>query len=136
MRGLQHELHGLPQEVQIPARAQRVEQVGEGRLVEGHRGDLLREPLDGITPKITRWPLSRVDPPQNPAHLSPVEPSKDPGCIGVWAVRLRQGASTGKGAALNPTTPGDTHRTGRRARLLAGRNEHWRRPVMKGWTDN
>ena len=35
--GLQHELHRLPQEVQVTARAQGVEQLGQSRLVEGHR---------------------------------------------------------------------------------------------------
>jgi hypothetical protein len=41
---LQHELHRLAHEVEISARTQCVEQVGQGRLVEGHRGVLLREP--------------------------------------------------------------------------------------------
>jgi hypothetical protein len=36
--------HRLAQEVQIAAGAQRVEQLGQGRLVKGHRFDLLREP--------------------------------------------------------------------------------------------
>src|SRR5918997_7054537 len=35
--GLQHELHRLPQEVQVAAGAQGVEQFGQSRLVEGHR---------------------------------------------------------------------------------------------------
>ena len=35
---LQHELHRLAHEVQVAAGAQRVEQLGQGRLIEGHRG--------------------------------------------------------------------------------------------------
>ena len=42
--GLQHELHRLPHEVEVSAGAQGVEKVGQGRLVEGHRGVLLRDP--------------------------------------------------------------------------------------------
>ena len=41
---LQHQLHRPAHEVQIAARAQCVEQFGQGRLVKGHRCDLLREP--------------------------------------------------------------------------------------------
>jgi hypothetical protein len=41
---LQHELHRVAHEVDVAARAQRVEQLGQGRLVKGHRGVLLREP--------------------------------------------------------------------------------------------
>ncbi len=36
--GLQHELHGLSHEVEVSAGAQRVEEVGQCRLVKGHRG--------------------------------------------------------------------------------------------------
>ena len=42
--GLQHELHGLAHEVEVSAGAEGVEKVGQGRLVKGHRGVLLREP--------------------------------------------------------------------------------------------
>ena len=41
---LQHQLHRLAHEVDVAAGAQRVEQLGQGRLVEGHRGVLLRDP--------------------------------------------------------------------------------------------
>ena len=42
--GLQHELHRLTQEVEVAAGAKSIEKLGKGRLVEGHRGDLLRDP--------------------------------------------------------------------------------------------
>ena len=34
---LQHQAHGLTEQVEVSTGAQRVEQVGQGRLVEGHR---------------------------------------------------------------------------------------------------
>jgi hypothetical protein len=36
--GLEHELHRLAHEVQVAAGAERVQKLGKGRLVEGHRG--------------------------------------------------------------------------------------------------
>ena len=35
---LQHELHRFAEHIHVAAGAQRVEQIGQGRLVEGHRG--------------------------------------------------------------------------------------------------
>ena len=41
---LEHELHRLADEIDVTAGAERVEQFGQGRLIKGHRGVLLREP--------------------------------------------------------------------------------------------
>ena len=38
---LQHELHGFTHDVEVSAGAERVEEFGKGRLVEGDRGLLL-----------------------------------------------------------------------------------------------
>ncbi|HEX8770823.1 MAG TPA: hypothetical protein VF711_08655 [Acidimicrobiales bacterium] len=42
--GLQQELHRLAHEVEISAEAQGVKQFGQGGLIKGHRGRLLRDP--------------------------------------------------------------------------------------------
>jgi hypothetical protein len=50
--------HGQPlaDDVEITAGAQRVQQISNGRLVQGHRGGLLGVNLGGNTLSFTRWP--------------------------------------------------------------------------------
>jgi hypothetical protein len=53
---LQHQPERFTDDVQATAGAQRCKQVGHGRLVKGHRGELLGVNLGGNTLSFTRWP--------------------------------------------------------------------------------
>jgi hypothetical protein len=59
--GLEDHLHALADQVDVTAGAQRVEQLGQVKLVEGHRVDLLVF-LGRFTQRFTRWPTSTADP--------------------------------------------------------------------------
>ena len=59
---LEHHLHRLPHEIEVAAGTERVKQLGQGRLIKGHRGDyLLREPAK-VTLRITPVAPYAVDP--------------------------------------------------------------------------
>jgi hypothetical protein len=53
---LQNQPKRFADDVQATASAQRCKQVGHGRLVKGHRGELLGVNLGGNTLSFTRWP--------------------------------------------------------------------------------
>jgi hypothetical protein len=53
---LQHQGERLADEVEVTAGAQCIKQVGQGRLAQGHRGELLGVNLGRTTPSFTRWP--------------------------------------------------------------------------------
>src|SRR5512132_2339406 len=55
---LEHQGEPFADEVQVTAGAQCIQQLGQGRLVEGHRGELLGVNLGRITLSFTRWPLA------------------------------------------------------------------------------
>lgn len=92
--------------------ARTIAQVGEGRLVESHRLNLLREP-GRITLKITRWPPSRVD----PAKPARPEPRRGSGITGLvsGAADLRRESSVVAGRSRTG------QRSGRRSRRPCAR---------------
>jgi hypothetical protein len=53
---LEHQREGFTNHVQVAAGAQCIQQLGQGRLVEGHRGDLLGVNPGRNTLSFTRWP--------------------------------------------------------------------------------
>jgi hypothetical protein len=53
---LQDQRERLADEVEVTAGAQRIQQISNGRLVQGHRGGLLGVNLGRITLSFTRWP--------------------------------------------------------------------------------
>jgi hypothetical protein len=53
---LHHQGQALADDVQVTAGAQRVQQISNGRLVQGHRGELLGVNLGRNTLSFTRWP--------------------------------------------------------------------------------
>jgi hypothetical protein len=53
---LQHHGQPLADDVEVTASTQRVQQISNGRLVQGHRGGLLGVNLGRITLSFTRWP--------------------------------------------------------------------------------
>src|SRR5215216_5233138 len=53
---LEHQGEPLADQVEVPAGTQCIQQVGQGRLAEGHRGELLGVNLGRITLSFTRWP--------------------------------------------------------------------------------
>jgi hypothetical protein len=55
---LQHQSEPFADDVQVTASAQCIQQLGQGRLAEGHRGELLGVNLGRITLSFTRWPLA------------------------------------------------------------------------------
>src|SRR4029450_6326118 len=55
---LQDQSERLADDVEVPTGAQCIQQVGQGRLAEGHRGGLLGVNLGRITLSFTRWPLA------------------------------------------------------------------------------
>jgi hypothetical protein len=55
---LQHQRQAFTNNIQVPAGAQCIQQLGQGRLVQGHRGELLGVNLGRITLSFTRWPLA------------------------------------------------------------------------------
>jgi hypothetical protein len=55
---LEHQGEPLADDVQVTASAQCIQQLGQGRLVQGHRGELLGVNLGRITLSFTRWPLA------------------------------------------------------------------------------
>jgi hypothetical protein len=55
-QGLQDHGQPLTDHVKITAGAQGIQQVGQGRLIQGHRGELLGVNLGGNTLSFTRWP--------------------------------------------------------------------------------
>ena len=55
---LQHQGEALADDVEVTAGTQRIQQISNGRLVQGHRGELLGVNLGGNTLSFTRWPLA------------------------------------------------------------------------------
>jgi len=55
---LQPQGQRLADDVQVAAGTQCIQQLGQGRLAEGHRGGLLGVNLGRITLSFTRWPLA------------------------------------------------------------------------------
>ena len=53
---LQHQSEPFADDVQVTASAQCIQQLRQGRLAEGHRGELLGVNLGRITLSFTRWP--------------------------------------------------------------------------------
>ncbi len=108
-QGLQHQAHGLSQHVEVPAGAQGVEQVGQGRLVEGHRFGLLRDSGLEHVEDHAMAPFAG-GPSPNPDHQSPVEALNEV----AWYQecgrfgRLRPFPPAPEWAS-NPTTLGDTY---------------------------
>src|SRR4029450_5014405 len=57
----------LADDVQVTASTQRIQQISNGRLVQGHRGELLGVNLGRITLSFTRWPSPCYSASQGPA---------------------------------------------------------------------
>ena len=53
---LEHQREPLADDVQVTASTQCIQQLGQGRLAEGHRGELLGVNPGRITLSFTRWP--------------------------------------------------------------------------------
>src|SRR4030095_13820015 len=66
-QGLQHQGQALADDVQVTAGTQRIHQISNGRLVQGHRGELLGVNLGRITLSFTRWPSPCYSASQGPA---------------------------------------------------------------------
>src|SRR5262249_31223095 len=66
---LEHQLHAPAHDIEIATRAERVEQLGQVRLAEGHRRVLLREP-GKVTPSITPVAHPPVDPGSTPTYTT------------------------------------------------------------------
>jgi hypothetical protein len=68
--GLEHQRQAFPNDIQVTASAQYIQQLRQGRPIEGHRGDLLGVNPGRNTLSLTRWPLgllpNRQDPASNP----------------------------------------------------------------------
>src|SRR4029453_8526111 len=65
---LQDESERLADEVEVTAGAQCIQEVGQGRLAEGHRGELLGVDPGRTTLSFTRWPS-----PCEPAGQGPLK---------------------------------------------------------------
>jgi hypothetical protein len=55
-QGLEHQREPFADDVQVTADVQCIQQVGQGRLAEGHRGELLGVNPGRNTLSFTRWP--------------------------------------------------------------------------------
>jgi hypothetical protein len=80
---LEHQGEPFADDVQVTAGAQCIQQVGQGRLAEGHRGGLLGVHLGRNTLSFTRWPLALL---LSKARL----PSKS---TTTWDAYVRRGQS-------------------------------------------
>src|SRR5215216_4824341 len=67
---LEHQGEPLADQVEVPAGTQCIQQLGQGRLAEGHRGELLGVNLGRITLSFTRWPSPCYSAGQGPASKS------------------------------------------------------------------
>jgi hypothetical protein len=78
---LQDQRQRLADEVEVATGAQCIQQLGQGRLAEGHRGGLLGVSLGRITLSFTRWPLALLASkprtcPQNPPRPGTPTPER------------------------------------------------------------
>ena len=64
---LEYQRQGFTNNIQVAAGAQCIQQLRQGRLVQGHRGELLGVNLARITLSFTRWPLALLLNGRNPA---------------------------------------------------------------------
>ena len=85
-QGLQDHGQPLTDHVKITAGAQCIQQLGQGRLAEGHRGELLGVNLGRITLSFTRWPPPCYSASQGPTlklhHFPGRLPPRAPGSTG------------------------------------------------------
>ncbi len=91
---LEHHLDAGADQIDVAAGAQRVEQLGQVKLVEGHRVVLLSVFLGRITQRLTRWPTTKVD----PSGLTPLQGARYP-AAGPAHPGIRAGRPPSRGAA-------------------------------------
>jgi hypothetical protein len=98
--GGQDQRQHLTDDVKATTSVQRHQQVGHGRLVKGHRGDLLGVHLGRDTLSFTRWPLP-AGRPEHRRRAHPGHPRLHPGVVRA-AGRHRRGPARGPAARRGP----------------------------------
>jgi hypothetical protein len=112
---LQHQSEPFADDVQGTASAQCIQQLGQGRLAAGHRGELLGVNLGRITLSFTRWPSPCYSAEQGPVlkvHHYPGRLLR----LGFW---LQESSGGGLGDTISPCEGAGRER-GRRAQVLDG----------------